>query len=244
MPEIIDFHSHILPGVDDGSASAEESIAMLRMEVKQGIGKVVMTPHFYADQTSPERFLKRRAAAEKQLRSAMEEHTGMPEFVVGAEVHYFPGISEIDCLSELCVQGGKCIMIEMPHSDWTEKMYRELERIYLNYHLLPIVAHIDRYIAPFRTHGIPERLADMPVLVQANASFFLNRWTERLALRMLKKEQIHLLGSDCHNLKYRPPRLGQAVSHIQKRLGANALDGVTAQSERILRIASTEQSPV
>lgn len=48
MNGIMDFHSHILPGIDDGSASLEESIAMLRMEAEQGITHVIATPHFYA----------------------------------------------------------------------------------------------------------------------------------------------------------------------------------------------------
>ena len=66
---VIDFHSHVLPGVDDGSASVAESISMLRLEVEQGIHHVVATPHFYARYDSPESFLKKRDAAEELLRS-------------------------------------------------------------------------------------------------------------------------------------------------------------------------------
>jgi len=113
-------------------------------------------------------------------------------------------------------------------------MYRELEGIYIKQGLTPIIAHVDRYIAPFRTYGIPERLEDLPVLVQANASFFLNRATAGMAIRMLKKGQIHLLGSDCHNLKHRPPRLGEACEVIEKRLGRQMLERLELNGRQVL----------
>ena len=68
MREIIDFHSHILPGIDDGSRNVEESIALLRKEAEQGITHVIATPHFYPQHDTPERFLKRRNEAETVLR--------------------------------------------------------------------------------------------------------------------------------------------------------------------------------
>ena len=81
-----------------------------------------------------------------------------------------------------------------------------------------------------------EYLAEQKVpLYAANASFFLNRWTEGLAMRMMKKGQIHLLGSDCHNMRHRPPRLGEAVLRIQKRLGKDSMDTVMYWSEQILQ---------
>ena len=61
MSQVIDFHSHILPGIDDGSKNVEESLQMLRMMAKQGITHVVATPHFYPQHDTPESFLKRRA---------------------------------------------------------------------------------------------------------------------------------------------------------------------------------------
>ena len=81
---IIDFHTHVLPAMDDGSRSVEESLQMLRMEVEQGIFHVVATPHFYPQYDNPEQFLRKRTAAEMQLREAMAKETGMPELTVGA----------------------------------------------------------------------------------------------------------------------------------------------------------------
>lgn len=227
MSQIVDFHSHILPRIDDGSASVEESIAMLRREAEQGIRHVVATPHFYANYDAPDRFLKRRAEAARRLREELAQHPELPEITLGAEVYFFSGISDSDILSELTIGEKRCILIEMPMSEWTDSMYRELEGIYVKQGLMPVIAHVDRYIGPFRTFGIPQRLAQLPVLVQANAEFFLTRSTARMALRMLREDEIHLLGSDCHNLKNRVPNLGQAVELIRHRLG----DGVLARIE-------------
>lgn len=218
MSGIVDFHSHILPGIDDGSACVEESIAMLQMEAEQGIRHVVATPHFYARHDTPERFLARRQEAEAQLREAAAMYDGLPQISVGAEVYFFPGISESSALAGLTIDQKRCILIEMPNSPWTDSMYGELEAIQVKRGITPIIAHVDRYIRPFRTYRIPERLEELPVLVQANANFFLHSSTRRMALKMLRKGQIQLLGSDCHNLTTRRPNLGDAIGVIQRNV--------------------------
>ena len=234
MNGLIDFHSHVLPGIDDGSKSVEMSIQMLRVEAQQGIGHVVATPHFYPQYDTPERFLKRRAAAEIALREEMQKHTGLPELSVGAEVYYFPGISDSEGISELTIDQKRCILVEMPTSTWTEAMYRELEGLYVKRDLVPIIAHIDRYIGRFSNHGILNRLERLPVLIQANAEFFLERYTSSLALRMLKKEEIHLLGSDCHDLSSRKPNLQDALDLIYRRLGRDAMEGIFSCQRNVL----------
>lgn len=232
---ITDFHSHILPKIDDGSASLEESIAMLRKEAEQGITHVVATPHFYPNHDSPERFLARRARAEAALREEMEKHTGLPELSVGAEVYFFQGISDCDVLKELTIGDSSCVLLEMPESSWTESMYREMERIWRRQDLLPVIAHVDRYISPLRDHGIPDRLEKLPVMVQANAGFFLRGTTSRMAMKMLRQDKIHVLGSDCHNLKDRAPNLGDAVRKIRHKLGEDAIEKIRRNEAHIFR---------
>lgn len=231
---ITDFHSHILPGIDDGSASLEESIALLRLEAEQGITHVVATPHFYARHDTPEAFLQRRREAELRLREEMERHVGLPRLSVGAEVHFFPGMSSSEALLQLTIDQKWCILLEMPEVRWTESMYRELEEIRARLGLTPIIAHIDRYIGPLHTGDIPRKLEQLPVLVQANASFFRKASTRRMALKMLQKDQIHLLGSDCHNLTTRVPNLGAAVRTIEHHLGTTALERIAAYQQSVL----------
>ncbi|MBP1569047.1 MAG: capsular polysaccharide biosynthesis protein [Oscillospiraceae bacterium] len=229
-----DFHSHILPGIDDGSSSVEESLKLLEIEAEQGIKRVVATPHFYANHDSPERFLERRENAKALLEKALENRIDMPKIEIGAEVHFFRGISDSEFLPELTITNKRFILIEMPDSDWSESMYSELESIYYQRGITPIIAHMDRYISPFRTRKIPEKFSKMPVLVQANASFFLEGGlTSKLALKLLKEDKIQLLGSDCHNLTKRPPKLGLAAEVIRKKLGEEYFERIENYGETV-----------
>lgn len=231
---LTDFHSHILPGIDDGSSSVEESLKLLEIEAEQGIKRVVATPHFYANHDSPERFLERRENAKALLEKALENRIDMPKIEIGAEVHFFRGISDSEFLPELTITNKRFILIEMPDSDWSESMYSELESIYYQRGITPIIAHMDRYISPFRTRKIPEKFSKMPVLVQANASFFLEGGlTSKLALKLLKEDKIQLLGSDCHNLTKRPPKLGLAAEVIRKKLGEEYLERIENYGETV-----------
>ncbi len=235
MSMTVDFHSHILPGIDDGSQNVEESVAMLRQEQAQGIDHIVATPHFYPQHDQLKHFLDRRGQAEEVLREKTVAEPNLPQLHIGAEVHFFSGIGDCDELSLLTIDGGRHIMIEMPHILWTDEMYRQLERIYTKRNLYPILAHIDRYLQGNRSAAkILERLADMPVMIQANAEFFLKRRTAKKAARMLQNRQIHLLGSDCHNLTDRSPNLADALKTIEKRAGAEGLDWIDRCAQAVL----------
>ena len=226
----IDFHTHILPNVDDGSGSIEESLELLRICGKQGIGEVVLTPHFYPQYDTPQMFLEKRSQAIEALLERVEP--GMPELRLGAEVYFFPHMSHSDALRHLAIEGTDCIMVEMPASPWTDRMYQELEAIWDIQGLTPIIAHVDRYVGWFRDFGIPKRLAELSVLVQANASSFLEG---SKSMKMLKDRQIHLLGSDCHNLRSRMPNLGAARERIARKLGAEALSWIDANGREVLK---------
>ena len=233
---IIDFHSHILPGIDDGSADVAQSIDMLRMEAAQGVAHVVATPHFYARHNTPEAFLQNRDAAEAALRAEMAKHTGLPQIHIGAEVSFFRGMADSEMLERLVIRDTRYILVEMPMPPWDEAYYRELAAIWEKRNLTPIIAHIDRYIGPFRTRGIPERLEELPVLVQANGDFFLEGGTAAMALRMLRRGQIHLLGSDCHNTRSRKPNLGDAIQRIARKLGQEPLDRIRECGQSVLDV--------
>lgn len=237
MRMISDFHSHILPGVDDGSKSVAESLAMLEEEAKQKVKYIVATPHFYADLDTLERFLERRRRGAVKLMAALEERTDLPKVALGAEVAYFRGISEIPQIRQLAIQGTNYILVEMPVAQWTDTMYRELENLYRLQGLTPIVAHVDRYLTRFRDFGIPQKLEELPVLVQANASFFNSKSTRKKALRMLSRNQIHLLGSDCHNMKSRRPNLQEAAGIISQELGEDGIRHILSHEKLVFTSA-------
>ena len=219
----VDFHSHILPSIDDGSSSIHMSIEMLREEAKQEITTVILTPHFYPHRDRPEKFLERRSNAYKLLKEEASKQPHLPKLVLGAEVLYFNGIHHFEGLKDLAIEGTNYVLIEMPMPPWPKQMFHEIDSISSNLNLIPIIAHIDRYIKPFKTYGIPEKLEDIKCLVQANASFFEDKWTKSLALKLFKENKIHLLGSDCHNLDSRPPNMANALSRIENKLGQEAI---------------------
>ena len=223
---LTDFHSHILPGIDDGSPSAEVSVAMLQAAAEQGVRHVVATPHFYAQHHKPEKFLAKRAESEQLLRQELVKHPELPRVSVGAEVLYFSGIADSPILSQLTIAGTNYILIELPMPPWSDRVYKDLENIWRKQDLIPVIAHIDRYLSLWNTGSILRRLSELPVLVQANAEFFLRRSTRRLAFRMLEQGRIHLLGSDCHNMTDRKPNMGEAIALLQKKFGTGILDHI------------------
>lgn len=221
---MIDFHSHLLPGIDDGSDSADTSLQMLGMWRGQRIDLICATPHFYADRNTPARFLRDRAAAYAELSAAMAEYGEgyFPPLRLGAEVHFFDGISTAEELDGLCLQGTRLLLLEMPFRRWSERMLREVEAIRRR-GIQPVAAHIERYLS-IQSRQLMREFMALDVYIQCNAEFFLDRRTARKALHMLKNGQIQFLGSDAHNMSSRRPNLGPALELIEQKLGAAAID--------------------
>lgn len=222
---MLDFHSHILPGIDDGSRSVEESRALLDALARQGVSQVIATPHFYADEQSVERFLSRRQAAFQRL-IASERTESLP-IRLGAEVRYYPGISRLDGLEKLCVEGTSVLLLEMPMSKWTHSVVQEVLEIANLYDITVVLAHVERY-ALLQRPEVLYGLRNAGVLFQTNASFFADWKTRIYAFRLMKRYGVHLLGSDCHNLHKRPPRMGEATRLIGKKYGSEYLEQLCA----------------
>ncbi len=216
---MIDFHTHILPAVDDGSRSIDESLLMLRALSEQNTKKVVLTPHFYADNESVDSFLNRRNEAYELLKAKAPPDS--PNTVLGAEVRYYAGIGHLQELKKLRIDGTKLLLLEMPFSHWTEHSLSEVLDIAGRGNITLVLAHIERYL-PFITGNIFQRLADNGVLFQANASFFDGFFKSAKAIKMLKKNRIHFIGSDCHNASERRPNMTTAFQTLNRRLGEYA----------------------
>ncbi len=218
---MIDFHSHILPGIDDGSKSVEESCRMLCESFLQGVSQIVATPHFYAEDNSPKKFLERREKAYKKLEPHLE--ADMPEIFLGAEVKYFEGISRADDVELLKIEGTNLILIEMPFMTWNQRMVSEVVEL-MSPRTKVIIAHVERYFQFGAEKFLPEFYRN-GLLIQSNAESFIgSRFATRKVMNMLRDGKIDLLGSDCHNMTSRPPLLGDARKEISKRFGDNMLD--------------------
>lgn len=211
-----DFHSHILPKIDDGSRSAEESILMLKALSRQGIDRVIATPHFYANDESVSDFLARRQTSYDELMNSVT--SDMPKIIQGAEVRFYDGISRLKELKSLCIQGTKLLLLEMPFTKWTEYTLRELVDISSDGKVTLVLAHIERYMK-FQKPEVFYRLLDNGILMQINASFVNDFFTARKAINLLRGGAVSFLGSDCHNMNDRAPDIGKALKTIEKKLG-------------------------
>lgn len=218
---MIDWHSHILPGVDDGSRDLAESLAMLKLLREQGVHTVAATPHFYANDESVDSFLNRRASALNMLEKHLPDDA--VKIVPGAEVKYYPGISRMHGLKKLCIEGSGLLLLEMSMTKWTEYTIRELVELSSTSGMTVVLAHIERYLK-LQSRATWDRLYDCGLLMQVNAGFFTGLATRRKALTMLKDGAIQLIGSDCHNTTSRAPCIGQAVEIIRKKLGNDFVD--------------------
>ena len=208
---MIDFHSHILPAMDDGSRNIEESLQMLRMLQEQGVERVIATPHFYADENPPDVFLRRRADAWEHLRAHLTQ--GLPHVLLGAEVHYFQGISRTAQVRQLCIQDTGVLLLEMPFSGWSSRTVEDLAALAQQQEMTVVLAHVERYL-PDQPRALWPKLRRMGILFQCNASFFL--------------------GSDCHGVSYRPPRLDEAAKFICRHAGNEALSRLEDCSRKLI----------
>lgn len=228
---MIDWHSHILPKVDDGSRDLEESKGLLERLAEQGVTTVVATPHFIADNESVSRFIERRNAAFDKLKSSVE--IDKLKIITGAEVEYYAGISRLSELHSLCIEKTRLLLLEMPIAPWTEYTVKELVEIATTKNIVLILAHIERALK-LQSSKTMQRLMGAGILMQANASFFTDPRTKRKALKLLKKGEIQLIGSDCHSLNQRPPEIGKAYDIIKRKFGEDFIGRLNEYGNSVL----------
>ena len=207
----IDLHSHLLPGMDDGSKSVEQSLEILSASWAQGIRVMAATSHFYPSENSPEQYLERREHSLQKLAGSLEPD--MPVLLPGAEVYYFEGISSAKGIDALKITGTPLLLLEMPFGPWTDRMIGDIMALADQPGMRVLLAHIERYMR-WQKKYVWDDLRDYGVLMQSNAEFFLTWQTKRKAIRMLRDGKIHFIASDTHNTSSRPQRLGEALKVI------------------------------
>lgn len=227
---LCDFHTHLLPEIDDGSRSCDESREMLRIMREQGVRRAVLTPHYYAWREYPEAFLERRTNAVQMLKTVLSPDD--PVLHIGAEVAYFPGIGHSDEIEKLCILGTDCLLLEMPFEIWHEEPFEDIEML-IRRGLTVVIAHIERY-SEGKKRKIRNRLIALGAYLQCNAGFFLSRATVRSARKWLAHGEISFIGSDCHRSDTRTPNLGRMRQlSLKPKEHAQAAD-LFRQTERLL----------
>lgn len=223
-----DMHTHILPGIDDGSENVEMSISMLKSLKEQGVKNIALTPHFYTNQESMADFLAKRQESYNLLKSKADTDIN---FSLGCEVYITKYILNNDDISSLCMGNTNYMLTEFPYScSFDEKTYDMIEKFLYDYKVKPIMAHIERYPALMNDISIIEELVNMGCLMQINLSSMDSFMTSRFLLKLIKKDLVHLVGTDCHRTNFRPPVYDKGMNVILKKLGIDYVKKIADNS--------------
>ena len=231
---MIDFHTHILPAVDDGAKTEEISAQMLRALQDQGVGEVLLTPHYYAQKRSAEAFLTARNEAFEKICTAVPD--GM-KIRLGAEVR-LTGVNDPsdDALCSLAIEGTKCVLIEFPFlQTWSLHLIERVRSFTTETGYIPVLAHVERYIPILSKPKILQELMEAGCLFQVNTGAFYQKPVQRFALTLLKKDMVHCLGTDAHDLENRAPDYTQAIEAVKSAGLEKEWQHAIARMENLLR---------
>lgn len=222
---MIDIHTHILPGIDDGVRTEEESVAFAKIAVEDGITRMVATPHCKEGSWENDLTVVRKQVA--VLQAVLERHRIPLDLLPGAEVHICPDlVARIrDGRAPTLADNGKTLLLEL---SLTQPPPVELENLVFKLKLagiLPIFAHPER-IQYF--HDDIDRYAEVIRLGawgQITAGSVLGTFgsgARQFSEELIRKGLIHVLASDAHNTRGRPPRLMEALEVIAGWIGDDA----------------------
>jgi protein-tyrosine phosphatase len=219
---MIDLHCHILPGLDDGAKTLEESVEMARIARDDGITTSVATPHLFRGGNTVE---KLNGAGEKleELRRALKAANIEVNLLAGAEVHISHNlIGEIrNNRKSMVLNGSSYMFVEFP----SEHIYPGVKNLFfdlMSEGINPIIAHPERNSVFAQNPGLLFDLVGMGALAQANSGSFTGlygRQAAEVVVRFLEWNLIHFIASDAHGPKSIPPGLSEAVARAESLVG-------------------------
>lgn len=224
---MIDIHSHILQGVDDGSVDLDQSIAMLKEEENQGVTEVVITPHYRADFLPKVEDIRTNFA---ELKTCAEQNRINVKLHLGQEIYAFDDI--VKALKEekvLSIDGGKYVLVEFStkhFADISETVYMFVKNKYI-----PIVAHIGRYF--YANIETAREVKELGGLVQINASSVCGPFIfRRKVFAMIKAGLVDFVASDVHH--NRKNLMLKAYKKIEKKFGKETADKLFTENAKAI----------
>lgn len=198
---MIDIHCHVLPGIDDGSRSMEESINILKQMSALGFHHMVATPHYITGSSFKANNAKKIGLIEEVQNRLNEENIEMTLFL-GNEVYIDNEILSLLDRNEIAsVNAGKYLLIELPRNgkinDLNDLIFKLRTR-----DIVPIIAHPERYICLQENVSLIDELVGHGALLQVNFESINGKYgkdAKKLALYLLKNKKLHFLASDIHH---------------------------------------------
>ena len=227
MTGMIDVHCHILPGIDDGASDLDVARAMLKKEYEDGVRAVIATPHYRKRMFEPSK--ERIVSAYETLRREAEG-LGIALYL-GCEYHVNSEITEnIFAGNQPSLAGSRYVLSEFSSAS-TDAFIRERCMHMRTRGLVPVIAHVERYPALTDDLDLIEELSEMGCMIQMNAGSILREdgfKVRRFCKKLLSYQMVDLIGSDCHDMKQRSPRMGECEDWLEKKTGA-------AYTEKLMR---------
>lgn len=222
---MIDFHAHVLPAADHGSANLETSLEQLRLAELAGITTLIATPHFYPQLEELDSFLERRQMCWEQLQGA---YRGPIQLRLGAEVHMCQGLDHMEDLAKLCIDGTNVLLLELGFRGWSKEVQDTAVRIQEESPFVPVLAHIDRY----DPRGIDELLSSR-IRAQLNADAFIRLFGRKKLLSWIDNGAVVALGSDIHGTEIGYRNFLKAQTFLKERF-----DTVMRRTDELLKTNS------
>ena len=228
-----DLHSHMLPGMDDGAQSPEDSLSLLRMECLQGVSQVALTSHYRPDKESVQDFLKRRQKAAEQLRSALDGQ-GLPVTLkLGAEVFYSSSLAQMDGVEALCLEGTNLLLVEFSPGLYPREAADTLYQLTLQ-GILPLIAHVERYAFVRNDPNLLAEWIEAGACTQMNATSLVAHVKQRkLLISMLRHNLIHVMATDTHSTAKRPPMLDKAMAMVEQHCGQDIAKALQSRADAL-----------
>ena len=228
MKGIFDIHCHILPGVDDGAASMDETLRLLALEYEDGVRSIIFTPHFRRRMFEPDMELVREAFW--QTREEAAKIYPDLNLYLGCEFHANSEMQDILKRGERpTMAGSKYVLTEFKES--AEYGYvRERIQTLRTRGFRPIIAHAERVACLKKDAAGIAELVEAGARIQINAESILGQegfTVKRLCKKLMKLDLIHFVGTDAHNTRDRVPNMGKCAAYIEKKMG-------TAYAEKLL----------
>ena len=185
-----------------GPKNRDEALALISLLRKQGITKIVLTPHFYPHLEKLPDFLKRREISYRSIADCNIE------LILGSETYLSEPLLSFDSIEELCLGKSGYLLLELPYTDkWSQSVFRQIDHLIAKFNICPIIAHAERYEA-VREHKeqIFQKLVDLGCMLQFNTDSIVDRKSRAETIKLIKEGWVDLIGSDCHNMASRAPQ--------------------------------------
>lgn len=219
---MVDLHAHILPGMDDGSQSMEESLTMAQMAADSGVRAMAVTPHCnipdvfdnYDSIDFRERFRK--------LQQKVKEENIPLELYIGMEVFIHDNLPELIQKRKIIpINEGRYLLVEFDFGESADWMRFSLEML-LHYGYTPLIAHPERYDVVQAEPELAYKWVQMGCALQVNKGSILGRFgrkERKTAIFLLEHQLVACVASDAHHMEYRTPYMEETADYLAERFG-------------------------